>query len=66
MLAYCEVCRVVQNNPSRPYSHISDVTSVQELRTLSGKEFFGRCVLCRRVQIFKPVEKDTETRRRPQ
>jgi hypothetical protein len=65
VLAYCEVCRVVQNNPSRPYSHLLNNDAVKEIRTLTGKEFFGQCMVCRRIQIFAPIEKDTETRRRP-
>lgn len=55
MLAYCDVCRVVQFDPSPCRARGLD--PIKQVRVLTGSEFFAHCYICGRSQAFVPVEK---------
>lgn len=54
MLAACEICRIVQLDPTKTENAPNAI--VMETRTPIEGEFFSYCPLCERFQIFIEVK----------
>lgn len=58
MLACCELCRVVHDDP--PVLTNPSKATVAELREPLEGEFFAHCAVCKRIQIFVLVLEEAE------